>query len=61
MLQHQVATAYHLFDSGIHGLALANHVTQKPGKDKYLNDQVAIWPQLALRWLQEQELLAGNY
>lgn len=61
MLQHQVATAYHLFDSGIHGLALANHVTQKPGKDKYLNDQAAIWPQLALRWLQEQGLLAGNY
>jgi len=61
LLQCHVATAYHLFGSGIHGLALADHVTQKPGKAKYLNEQAAIWPQLALRWLQEQSLLAGTF
>ncbi|MFC6202893.1 alpha/beta hydrolase [Lactiplantibacillus nangangensis] len=48
---------YHLFGSGIHGLALANHVTKKPHKTKYLNDQAAHWTQLAVRWLQLQGYL----
>lgn len=61
LLQHHVAVEYHLFSSGIHGLALANHVTQKPGKPKYLNDQAANWPQLATRWLQQQAILNGTF
>ncbi|GIP70440.1 MULTISPECIES: alpha/beta hydrolase [Lactiplantibacillus] len=61
LLAHQIPTAYHLFSSGIHGLALANHVTQKPGKTKYLNAQAAQWPELALAWLQERDILAGTF
>jgi len=61
LLQQHVAVEYHLFGSGIHGLALANHVTQKPGKTKYLNDQAANWPQLATRWLQQQGILKGTF
>lgn len=52
-----IETEYHLFGSGIHGLALANHVTKKPHKTKYLNDQAAHWTQLATRWLQLQGYL----
>ncbi|MFB9768630.1 alpha/beta hydrolase [Lactiplantibacillus modestisalitolerans] len=61
LLAHGVAAEYHLFGSGIHGLALANHVTEKPGKTKYLNQPVSQWIGLATRWLQTQDLLAGTF
>ena len=57
LMQLGIETEYHLFGSGIHGLALANHVTKKPHKTKYLNDQAAHWVPLALRWLQLQGYL----
>ncbi|AVK63717.1 alpha/beta hydrolase [Lactobacillus sp. CBA3606] len=60
LLQAGVATEYHLFGSGIHGLALANHVTKKPHKAKYLDDQAAHWVPLAVRWLQRQGFLADE-
>jgi Esterase/lipase len=43
---------YHLFGSGIHGLALGTYVTKKPGKDKYLNAWSAEWINLAFNWLE---------
>lgn len=58
LMKVQVSTEYHLFGAGIHGLALANHVTEKPHKPKYVNAQAAQWTTLALHWLQEQNLLA---
>lgn len=61
LMARSVDVEYHLFGSGIHGLALANHVTQKPTKTKYLNEPVSHWPQLATRWLQRQGLLAGEF
>lgn len=66
LMANGIDAEYHLFGSGIHGLALANHVTQKPMpgggfKTKYLNDQVSVWPQLATHWLQRQGFLAGNF
>ncbi|ETY73305.1 alpha/beta hydrolase [Lactiplantibacillus fabifermentans] len=60
LAEQQVATEYHLFGGGIHGLALANHVTEKPNKPKYLDDQAANWVPLAIRWLQRQGFLADN-
>ncbi|BDZ31854.1 alpha/beta hydrolase [Lactiplantibacillus sp. WILCCON 0030] len=57
LMQLGIETEYHLFGSGIHGLALANHVTKKPHKTKYLNDQAAHWAPLAIRWLQLQGYL----
>lgn len=61
LMAHGVDAEYHLFGSGIHGLALANHVTQKPTKTKYLNDQASQWPGLAVHWLQRQGFLAGTF
>lgn len=48
---------YHMFGSGIHGLVLGTYVTQKPGKDKYLNSWTSKWIELALNWLQMMKLL----
>lgn len=61
LLTNGVAAEYHLFGSGIHGLALANHVTQKPGKAKYLNEAASQWPELATRWLQTRGILNGTF
>lgn len=43
---------YHMFGSGIHGLALGTYVTKKPGKNKYLNAGASKWVDLFLGWLQ---------
>lgn len=48
---------YHMFGSGIHGLAFGTYVTKKPGKDKYLNAWTSKWIELALNWLQMMKLL----
>lgn len=48
---------YHLFGSGIHGLALGTFVTKKPGKDKYLNAWSAKWIELAINWLEMMKLI----
>jgi len=58
LMQAKVPTEYHLFGAGIHGLALANHVTEKPNKSEYLNAQAAHWIDLALRWLRTRKLLS---
>lgn len=55
-----VAVEYHLFGNGVHGLALADHVTAKPGKPKYLNAEARQWPHLATRWLQTQGILTTD-
>ncbi|MFC6180513.1 alpha/beta hydrolase [Lactiplantibacillus daowaiensis] len=60
LMRLKVPTEYHLFGTGIHGLSLANHVTAKPNKAKYLNQQAAQWVPLALHWLQTQGLLASE-
>lgn len=48
---------YHLFGSGIHGLALGTYVTKKPGKDKYLNAWSAKWIDLVFNWLEMMKYL----
>lgn len=48
---------YHMFGSGIHGLAFGTYVTKKPGKDKYLNAWTSKWIELALNWLEMMKLL----
>lgn len=57
MNQLGLPVEYHMFGSGIHGLSLANYVTQKPGKKKYLNKWAAEWFQLAVNWLKMMKLL----
>lgn len=57
MNELNIPVEYHLFGSGIHGLALGTYVTQKPGKKKYLNSWTAKWIELALNWLQMMKFL----
>ncbi|KRO00360.1 alpha/beta hydrolase [Companilactobacillus kimchiensis] len=57
MNQLNLPVEYHLFGSGIHGLALGTYVTKKPGKDKYLNARAAGWIDLAMSWLEMMKLL----
>ncbi|CAJ1180469.1 hypothetical protein CPR19092_LGOLGGFK_00452 [Companilactobacillus paralimentarius] len=52
-----IPVEYHLFGSGIHGLAFGTYVTQKPGKKKYLNSWTAKWIELAFNWLQMMKFL----
>ena len=42
----------HIFDQGIHGLALADEVTESQGR--FLNPDCQIWVDLALKWLKRQ-------
>ncbi|BAX66994.1 hypothetical protein LSA01_00570 [Latilactobacillus sakei] len=51
-----ITTEYHLFSDGVHGLALANKVTQRPGKPQDVNEPVAQWLPLALTWLAEIDI-----
>ncbi|WP_119327121.1 alpha/beta hydrolase [Companilactobacillus musae] len=57
MTQLGLSAEYHMFGSGIHGLALGTYVTKKPGKDKYLNAWTAKWIELALNWLEMMKLI----
>ncbi|KRO14697.1 lipase esterase [Lactiplantibacillus xiangfangensis] len=61
LMANDVDVEYHLYGSGIHGLALANHVTEKPTKSKYLNKAASQWVNLATQWLQQEGLLAGEF
>lgn len=42
----------HIFDEGVHGLALADAVTESQGR--FLNPDCQIWVDLALKWLKRQ-------
>lgn len=55
--ENGIPAEYHMFGSGIHGLALGTYVTQKPGKAKYLNKWSAKWIDLAYGWMEMMKLL----
>ena len=57
MVKFGLPAEYHMFGSGIHGLALGTYVTKKPGKDKYLNAWTSKWIDLALNWLEMMKIL----
>lgn len=57
MVELGLPAEYHMFGSGIHGLSLATYVTQKPGKDKYLNARASEWINLSLSWLAMMHLI----
>jgi acetyl esterase/lipase len=47
--EHKVPFELHVFETGIHGLALADEVTEKNGL--YVNRDSQVWIELALNWL----------
>lgn len=45
----------HIFDRGVHGLALADETTESQGR--FLNADCQVWVDLALKWLKRQRAL----
>lgn len=54
LARHQVPYELHIFEDGVHGLALADHVTAIPGQPQFVNPNYAVWVDLALNWLQHR-------
>jgi len=48
---HNVPYEIHVFENGVHGLALADEVTAVPGQPAFINPDNQIWVALALNWL----------
>ena len=51
LARHKVPYELHIFESGVHGLALANDVTAIAGQPQFINPDYALWVDLALNWL----------
>ena len=54
LARHQVPYELHIFENGVHGLALADEVTAIPGQPQFVNPDYAVWVELALNWLQRR-------
>ena len=51
LASHRVPYEIHVFENGVHGLALADDVTAVPGQPAFINLANQIWVDLALNWL----------
>ncbi len=52
LAEHYVPYELHLFESGVHGLALADETTDEQGR--YINPDCQVWFDLALKWLKRK-------
>jgi acetyl esterase/lipase len=52
LAEHGVPYELHIFDHGVHGLALADEVTENQGQ--FINPPCQIWLELAIKWLKRQ-------
>lgn len=52
LAEHRVPYELHVFESGVHGLSLADDTTDVQGV--FLNPDVQIWMDLALKWLRRR-------
>jgi acetyl esterase/lipase len=52
LAEHNVPYELHVFESGLHGLALADETTDVDGR--FVNPDVQIWLDLALAWLKRR-------
>jgi acetyl esterase/lipase len=55
LAEHGVPYELHIFESGVHGLSLADETTDADGL--MINPHAQIWIDLALKWLKRQTLL----
>ena len=54
LARHKVPYELHIFENGVHGLALADEVTAVPGQPQFINLDNQIWMDLALKWLKRE-------
>ena len=52
LAEHRVPYELHVFESGVHGLSLADETTDVQGQ--FINPYAQVWIDLALRWLQRR-------
>lgn len=52
LADHHVPYEVHVFESGVHGLSLGDEATDE--QEQFLNPDVQIWIDLALKWLKRQ-------
>jgi acetyl esterase/lipase len=53
LAEHHVPYELHIFESGVHGLSLADETSDEQGR--FINPQCQIWIDLALKWLRRQK------
>lgn len=52
LAEHGVPYELHIFDHGVHGLALADEVTE--AENQFVSPHCQIWMELAIKWLKRQ-------
>ena len=52
LAEHRVPYELHVFESGVHGLALADEVTEDG--EQFINPESQVWVDLALAWLRRR-------
>ena len=54
LARHKVPYELHIFETGVHGLALADAVTAVPGQPSFISPDNQIWVDLGLKWLKHR-------
>ena len=47
----------HIFESGVHGLSIADRETETPDNPQLYNENVQVWVRLCINWLKKRELV----
>ena len=53
----EVPFELHVFESGVHGLSIADRETATPDVPQYYNENVQVWIPLCINWLKKHELV----
>lgn len=56
LVNYEVPTEFHLFTSGLHGLALGTKETQRSSAPTLIQPEVQVWPELCHTWLEAQHI-----
>ena len=55
--EHNVPYELHIFESGVHGLSIADRETMPVDMPQYYNENVQKWVPLCVNWLKRRELI----
>ena len=52
--ENSVPFEMHIFQKGVHGLALCNEITLSPHHDRFLNKEAEGWLDMSVKWMKKQ-------
>ena len=52
--ENSVPFEMHIFQRGVHGLALCNEITLSPHNDRFLNKEAEGWLDMSVKWMKKQ-------